>query len=182
VGHLAADLQRLIAAETQNFLVLNLPPLGLAPRFNRDPLQSAEMNNITKEFNTALTVALDTLEKSEPDVTIYRLDVAGLFNNVVADPAAFGFANVTDPAAPGLEPGDSSYDTRQIVTDPHRYLFWDELHPTTAAHALLAQRALAAVVRVPEPSNGIVVMGLAAIGMLGRNQKRHRRCRSSIAI
>ena len=116
------------------------------------------MNEITLQFNTALASALDDLQTSAPDVTIFRLDVAALIDEVIADPGALGFANVTDPAAPGLEPGDSSYDPSQIVSDPNSYLFWDTLHPTTAAHAILAEHAWAVV--VPEPS-GLLLVAVA---------------------
>ena len=68
--------------------------------------------------------------------------MASLFNQAIANPAAFGLTNVTDSAAPGLEPGDSSYNTGQIVSNPNQYLFWDDLHPTATVHAELAQYAL----------------------------------------
>ena len=168
VSNLVTDLQRLIAAQADTLLVLNLPPLGASPRFNDDPIQAAAMNKLTRDFNTALAMALDDLENSEPNATIFRLDVAGLINEVITDPGAFGFVNVTDPAAPGLEPGDSSYDTSQIVSDPNSYLFWDELHPTAAAHAILAERALAVV--VPEPS-GMLLVAIALFTLATRRQR-----------
>ncbi len=167
VDNLMTDLQRLIAADGRQFLVLNLPPLGSAPRFNADPAQAAAMNEITMQFNAALWAGLDELETAETDVEIFRLDVAGLFQDVLTDPETFGFVNVTDPAAPGLEPGDASYDTSLIVSDPNSYLFWDELHPTAAAHAFLAQRAYSVV--VPEPSG----MLLAALAMLTIARRSH---------
>ena len=167
MASLVTDLQRLIAAQSETFLVLNLPLLGTTPRFNGDPVQASAMNQLTQDFNAALTTALDNLEASEPSVTIFQLDVAGLINEVIADPDTFGFVNVTDPAAPGLEPGDSSYDTSQIVSDPNTYLFWDELHPTTAAHTILAQRALAVV---PEPS-GLLLLGVAFFAVVTRRRR-----------
>ena len=66
-----------------------------------------------------------------------------MFSQALADPQSFGLSNVTDPAAPGLEPGTRSYDTNQIASDANQYMFWDDLHPTTSVHAILAQRVLA---------------------------------------
>jgi phospholipase/lecithinase/hemolysin len=166
VSNLVSDLERLIAASFDAFLVLDLPPLGATPRFNREPVQAAAMNQLTLEFNAALRNALDSLQISEPTVSFYRLEVAGLFDEVIADPNAFGLLNVTDPAAPGLAPGDSSYDTRQIAGDPDRYLFWDDLHPTAAAHAILAQRALAIL---PEPS-GVFLFGVAFFALVAASR------------
>ena len=77
-----------------------------------------------------------------PGVDFFRFDVEQLITAAVANPGAFGFVNVTEPAAPGLDFDSAFYDTGLIVDDPDTYLFWDELHPTTAAHALLAELAL----------------------------------------
>jgi hypothetical protein len=85
---------------------------------------------------------LDGLEAGNPALSIYRFDVAALFSQALADPSSFGLVNVTNPAAPGLAPGASTYNTNQIAPNPHQYMFWDDLHPTAAVHAILAQRAL----------------------------------------
>lgn len=145
VASLVSDLDRLIAANARNFLVMNLPLLGSAPRFNGDPDESATMTALALDFNNALASALDDLELARPESTIFRLDVAGLISNIISDPGKFGMTNVMDSAAPGLAPGDASYDTSLIANNPDEYLFWDDLHPTTAAHAILAERAYAAV-------------------------------------
>ncbi len=145
VGSLISDINDLIAEGAKNLLVANLPLLGLTPRFNGDPVQSASMNALTESFNSTLASAIDTFEASEPAVDFFRLDVAQMINDAVADPGAFGLVNVTDPAAPGLDFDTSGYDPNLIVDEPDTYLFWDEVHPTTAAHALLAEYALDAV-------------------------------------
>ena len=53
------------------------------------------------------------------------------------DPAAFGFMNVTTPCI-GLPSCEG-------------YVFWDGLHPTTAAHARLAEAALSALQKRQQP-------------------------------
>ncbi len=141
VGSLVNDINRLINAGAENVLVANLPLLGLTPRFNSDPNQSAAINAVTSSFNGALSLALDTIETNSPHVDLFRLDVAGLINNAVNNPAAFGLINATDSAAPGLEFDTNDYDSNLIVDEPDKYLFWDEIHPTTAAHSFLAEHA-----------------------------------------
>jgi thermolabile hemolysin len=142
VNNLSQDLTRLAAAGAKNFLVANLPPLGYTPRFNGSLTTFNTYNTLTTQFNTALDVMLGNLQAGNAALTIHRLDVESLFSQAIANPAAFGLTNVSNSAAPGLEPGDSSYNTSQIVPNPDQYLFWDDLHPTQTVHAELAQFAL----------------------------------------
>ena len=161
---IGSSIERLYDAGARHVLAPNLPMLGLVPRNNADPARAAATDAVTRQFNANLAEALDRLEARHPDLSLYRLDVAGLFDDIVADPGAFAFTNVTSPAAPGLEPGALSYDTSRLVPDPDHYLFWDDLHPTRAAHALLGRAALAAV---PEPT-ALGLIALAALAMLRR--------------
>jgi phospholipase/lecithinase/hemolysin len=142
VNRLATDIGRLITAGARSLLVPNLPPLGYTPRYNDDAATLATYNARTEQFNAALATMLDGLEAGNPAITVYRFDLAALFSEALADPAEFGLTNVTAPAAPGLQPGATSYDTNQIAANPNEYLFWDDLHPTTAVHAVFAERVL----------------------------------------
>jgi phospholipase/lecithinase/hemolysin len=154
VNQLASDLGRLIAAGARKFLVPNLPLLGDTPRFNGNPTSLSIYNTRSAEFNAALASALDNLEAGNAALEFHRLDVAGLFGEALASPGAFGLANVTDAAAPGLQPGDSSYNTALIADEPNEYLFWDDLHPTAAVHSILAERALTLVLPLAGDYNG----------------------------
>jgi phospholipase/lecithinase/hemolysin len=142
INRLATDIGRLITAGARSFLVPNLPLLGYTPRYNGNPTNFATYNARSEQFNAALATMLDDVAANHPTITTFRFDIATLFSQAIANPAAFGFTNVTHAAAPGLQPGASSYDTSQIAANPHEYLFWDDLHPTTAGHAMLAQHAL----------------------------------------
>ncbi len=153
VGQLASDISRLMDAGARRFLVLNLPLLGMTPRFNDAPDQAATFDHLSAQFNAALSDALDSLEADFSESTVFRLDLATLISQLAASPASFGLVNVTDPAAPGLDPGDFFYNDDQIVDNPNAYLFWDDLHPTAAAHSLLAEQALLAL-RAPGDYNG----------------------------
>jgi phospholipase/lecithinase/hemolysin len=161
VNHLASDLGRLITAGARNFLVPNLPPLGYTPRFNGSPTTLTQYNARSADFNAALAAVLDNLEAGNPALEFHRLDVASLFTEALGDPGAFGLANVTDAAAPGLQPGDRSYDTDLIVDEPNEYLFWDDLHPTAAVHAALAERALDLLLPLAGDYNGNFVVEAA---------------------
>jgi phospholipase/lecithinase/hemolysin len=120
--------------------VLNLPLLGYTPRFNGSPADFTTFNARTQQFNAALSAMLNGLETNNPAIEVFRFDVATLFSDAIANPQWFGLSNATDSAAPGLQPGMSSYDENQIVANPHEYVFWDDLHPTAIVHAILAER------------------------------------------
>ncbi len=96
-----------------HILVPGLPDLGLTPEFNGDPAATLFSN----EFNAGLQASL-------PPGATYD-DVYGLLNEIVADPVAYGFTNVTTPCFNGTT----------VCSDPSQYLFWDDIHPTTTADA-----------------------------------------------
>lgn len=60
---------------------------------------------------------------------------------MIADPAAFGLTNVTDPACPGYgfvsEP--DAGDT--VVPNPEEYIFWDGIHFTAVVHEIFGNAA-----------------------------------------
>jgi phospholipase/lecithinase/hemolysin len=175
--YLADEIERLAAAGARNFLVPNLPLLGHAPRYNDNPTTFAQYNQRSVQFNAALAAELDNIEANDPAITIFRLDVAALFSEALADPGRFGLTNVTDAAAPGLAPGDSSYDTNQIAPNADEYLFWDDLHPTATVHAILGERALALFqMPVPEPHPAAQIwIAFASILALRRRKPRVKR-------
>ena len=152
-NRLATDLSRLITAGARNFLVPNLALLGGTPRFNGNATTAAAFNTRTEQFNATMDAKLLDLADDATGLAFFRLDVASLFAEAIATPSKFGLANVTDAAAPGLEPGDSSYNTSLIAPNASQYLFCDDLHPTAAVHSILAARALALVDGVPGDFN-----------------------------
>ena len=157
VDSLAEDIGRLVTAGARQFLVPTLPLLGLTPKYNGNPTNAALFNARSEQFNAAMDAALDGLltENAELDLKFHRLDVAGLISDAVADPAAFGLTNVTDSAAPGLEPGWHRlfYNTSQIAANQDEYLFWDSVHPTRVGHALLAEQARMLLLGLPGDYN-----------------------------
>ena len=83
---------------------------------------------------------------AQTGVNIILFDANLFFKRIVADPAQYGFSNVTDMAK-----DTAAVHASQSVQNT--YLFWDDGHPTTAAHLLLA-RYLANMVDVPSIWDG----------------------------
>jgi phospholipase/lecithinase/hemolysin len=143
VGTITAQIGRLVAAGATQFFVPNLPLLGDTPRFNGSAATQTQYNTLTTQFNSSLSTALDNLRANNAALTFFRLDVAGLFEDLRSNPAAYGLTNVTSAAAPGLSPGTLFYNRSRIAPNANQYLFWDDLHPTTTVHSIFAQHALA---------------------------------------
>jgi phospholipase/lecithinase/hemolysin len=126
----AADVERLINAGASQFIVPNLPPLGAIPRLNTTPY-AAPVTAETVLYNTTLANGLDIVQDSNSGkhLRIYPMDVFGLFNQIIASPAAYKLTDVTTSS-------QGNY-----TVNPDTYLFWDGLHPTTHGHHILAATA-----------------------------------------
>ena len=120
----------------------NLPPLGLIPNYRDDPEKatalSAASADYRDELNAQLDAALSTLAGENITISLYRLDVYRLVYRLAANPEDYGFTNVSDPAQ-----GED--------IDPDEYLFWDEIHPTTAGHYQIAAAAFDLLSGIEEP-------------------------------
>jgi len=137
------------------FLWLNLPDLGLTPRAIAAG-QTVPANLASTAFNTEWAINLGKLQAQGIDVV--GVNVEALFAQIVANPGAFGFSNVTSPG--------------QGQANPNSYLFWDEEHPTTAGHALVANLALADLA-APEPASvAVVALGLLSLVLLKRRKTK----------
>ena len=131
----AADIQRLIQAGATQFLVLNLPPLGLIPRLNGSPATAVPATMAAELFNAYLASGLSALHDFYPGrhIAVFQVDVFTLFNQIVSAPATFSFANIT------------ASSQGSAAVNPDTYLFWDDLHPTTHGHSIVSAAALNAV-------------------------------------
>jgi phospholipase/lecithinase/hemolysin len=158
-GNIAAEITTLALAGAKQFVIPNLPPLGDLPITSSYPAPiPQELNELAQGFNTILQYESLELEQSL-GIHIQIVNVYGLMSSVVNDPSQYGFTNVTT---------DAVQDNGG--TNAQGYLFWDIVHPTTVADALIAAQAL------PEPSSvvllGIALAGLAAGTGYGRRGQR----------
>ncbi len=126
----AINIQRLIDAGATHFIIPNLPPLGSVPRLNGSPTTSIPATKASVLYNQVLAAGLAILHDFNlgRHLQLVQLDVFALFNQIIASPSKYGLADVTT-------------SSQGIPTDPDTYLFWDDLHPTTHGHNILALTA-----------------------------------------
>jgi phospholipase/lecithinase/hemolysin len=133
-SNVAGLVEQLALAGARNFLVPNVPPIGLVPLYKDDATTATALNvasgEYRSEFNTNLDAAITTLAGEGITITLYRLDVYGLYYRLATNPEDYGFTNISDSA-------------QDEDVNPDEYLFWDDLHPTTAGHYQIAVAASA---------------------------------------
>ncbi len=138
VQDLVANIQTLYAAGAKNFLVANAPNLAHAPAVILSGA-SGVAGMFTGFYNGGLEGGLQQLELGIPDINIYRLDMAGFTDDVVANPGDFGLTDTDFPCLIFFTESDAKCD------NPEERLFWDGLHPTAAGHNALSVVATAVV-------------------------------------
>lgn len=153
VANIVAIVQGLQGLGAGNILVPGIPDLGLTPSYvAMGPLAAAQATALTDYFNAQLSASL-------PAGALY-FNTADLLRAVVANPAAYGFTNVTDACFDETAPS--------LCSNPEEYLFWDDFHPTQRGHALLAQQFATAV---PEPSTWLLMASASALLCLRRRSR-----------
>lgn len=149
VANIDSIIATLQADGVQHILVPGLPDIGLTPEFYGNPIATA----YSVEFNSLLLASL-------PSGVGYA-DTFSLLDQMVSNPGAFGFTDVTDPCLNGIT----------VCSNPNQYLFWNGVHPTTAADAFLAQEFATAA--TPEPSS-ILLFGSGISGLIALIRHRRR--------
>ena len=110
-------------------VVANLPNLGVIPRFNGNAQTAQQGTDATNTFNDQFDAGVERIAVENPQANLVQADLRGALDVIIANPEAFGFLNVTDACVVGNE----------NCGDINTFLFFDEVHPTAAGHALLAQ-------------------------------------------
>ena len=147
VNNLATAISMLYGTGARRFFVPNMPDLSLTPYgLGLPPLQRGGLQALSAGFNDGLALALSSLAVL-PDIDITGFDTFALLTAISTNPSAFGFANAQN----GCLTGDLA-NGGTVCADPSSYVFWDSVHPTTVAHAVLGNAFADALVAVPAPS------------------------------
>jgi outer membrane lipase/esterase len=96
------------------------------------PRAVAQAGFLSDRFNAAVDKALAEIAP-RGGLRLHRLDIRAMAERARADPSSFGFLDISTPCL--------------RVGRCEGYLFWDDVHPTTHAHARLADAAAELVLR-----------------------------------
>jgi outer membrane lipase/esterase len=133
VGNYQMLLSGLISSGAEHLLVPNVPNLGRTPEAMAAGV-SAQATQLALLWNTILAGMLQELSQ-ETDANIYAYDAFGAVENIFANLDEFGFTNASEPCS-------SMIGMVQVgCAHPDEFIFWDILHPTTAAHELIGDGA-----------------------------------------
>lgn len=127
-------IDSLATAGATRILVANLPNLGQLPATRNSP-QATDLNAATQAYNQRLRRSLKQLSQHHADLALATLDVNALYQRAITNPDTYRLTNVTQACLTSSRSCDR----------PEQFLFWDGIHPTTAAHEVLGDAAFAAI-------------------------------------
>jgi len=152
------SLGQLLNSGVSTLMVPNLPDLGAIPEF-ASSANSAQATELTIAWNTGLDSRLRNLNELF-DVELYYFDVYSIFNDLLNSPGDFGF---TDTTSQCRSISSGFFSRERACANAGQTVFWDFIHPTTAAHDLLAVFAFDQLDNnqflVPTPGTIIIFMG-----------------------
>jgi phospholipase/lecithinase/hemolysin len=131
---IAANIGILHGCGARNLLVANTPPLGAAPGIPED--YKATATGLSWQYNVYVQDILVFFSDEPFNMNISTVDFFAFTTAVMATPEEFGLTNVTDTCVTFSVLKDA------FCKDRDEYFFWDPLHPTKKAHALMGAFAL----------------------------------------
>ncbi|HEU4623017.1 MAG TPA: SGNH/GDSL hydrolase family protein [Burkholderiaceae bacterium] len=159
------QIARIAAAGGRYIIVNNAPDIGKTPRIAAAGSTAvAGARALAQAFNAGLAAGIQAL--NNPNIVL--VDIFALFDDAVANPAQYGFTNVTapgcadvlGPSVPANDPrqaqnpvNNSLFCTTSTLAAPEantRYLFADTFHPSTGGHLAVTNKVVqTAAGRVP---------------------------------
>ena len=130
---------------TTHLMVLTVPDLGVTPDITSEGATAAKAATaLSAQFNETLTSRMQILALLYGlDLTI--VDTMSLIDAAVANPAQYGFKNVTKPCWTGSFTSRDGSLCAKGMTAQDRHLFWDKIHPTAAGHSFVDTAAVKAL-------------------------------------
>jgi thermolabile hemolysin len=137
VANLAQAVATLSQAGARHIMVINVPDIGLKPLAGASG-NAAGLSYLVSLYNQNLDLVLNQLALAGIPTIRLRSDL--VLQDMVANPAVYGFTNVTTPYL-------------FVGGDANQFLFWDPLHTTVAGHKVLAEAARVALLDYYQPAS-----------------------------
>ncbi|EFP98492.1 SGNH/GDSL hydrolase family protein [Vibrio caribbeanicus] len=144
----AEALVSLINSGAKNFLLITLPDVTNAPKFQYSSHAEVEfIRSKILDMNTFIQEQVNYYTGLGYNMTLF--DTYELFERVISNPTPYGFDNATESCLSLSSFSLSEYfywhslreECVRIGSD--KFVFWDSLHPTTAVHQYVAEEILA---------------------------------------
>jgi phospholipase/lecithinase/hemolysin len=121
VSNYAMNMSLLANAGGRIFVVPNVMPFYYAPRFSGDAyVRSIDYTNLNARMDREVQIL-----RTNFGLTIFRFNMYDLVVGLWANPAAYGFTNLTG-AANGC-----------VGCDRSQYFWWDDVHASAAGHRFM---------------------------------------------
>lgn len=146
---LVHSLERLAKAGARKILVVNLPDLGKTPAAAGFDARE-NLTYLSKEHNSRLLESIKSLQVNYPHVKWVHYDVGTKLDEILNEPASYGFNNTTETCydalvdknqKPSILSMVASVSANTRVDNCEGYLFFDPVHPSSAAHKIIADKA-----------------------------------------
>jgi len=134
-----ANIRTLYACGARNFLFVYIPPVEYSPLANQGFPPELVPTSLSEAYNHELYLELFDPYDDDPlpaDINISAISFFDVFKAILGLRKPLGFTNVTDTCI--------TYFVTEgaVCKKPNRYFWWDIVHPTKKAHAMLGQVAL----------------------------------------
>lgn len=161
VQNLGAAVVGLAGGGARHFIVPNMANLGRTPRFAGTPAEPG-LEALSIGFNAGLASTMTQIEDAL-GVEIILVDIFSTLDLIIGNPQAFGFTNATTGCL------DSPAD---VLAGCPGFVFFDGVHPTTAAHFLISELFAQAI---PVPSSLALLLAGAGGLLVAAGYRRRPR-------
>lgn len=146
------NIEALSAQGYKHFVLFNLPDLSLTPRFQNpnilktyvdDPDQYERVrenaHRVSQYFNEELSRRITALRETlSEDSGIHLFDVNYIFCDAYENPERYGLSSRLKSHGVSIDFPNVKHEIN--ATNEDGYMFWDEVHPTSKVHEILAER------------------------------------------